>query len=62
MKTLSPSATTAKVVHGVEAAFQVHILGGEMVTLRLLQHLGLELRALKLKSKVLTCSKIFAKK
>ena len=38
IETLSPSATTAEVVHGVEAAFQVQIPGGETVPLRLLQH------------------------
>ena len=62
IETQSPSATTAEVVHGVEAAFQVQIPGGEPVTLPLLQHSGLELRALKLKSKLLTCSKSFAEK
>ena len=55
IETLSPSATTAEVVHGVEAAFDVLIPGGETVTLRLLQHTGMELRDLKLKSKLLTC-------
>ena len=62
IETLSPSATTAEVVYGVEAAFDVLIPGGETVTLRLLQHSGLELRALKLKSKLLPCSQSFAEK
>ena len=50
IETLSPSASKPEVVHGLEAAFQVAVPGGERVTLRLLQHTGLELRALKLKS------------
>ena len=62
LETLSASATKAETVHGLEAAFQVQIPGGETVTLRLLQHSGLELRAHKLKSKILTCSKKFASK
>ena len=62
IKTSSPNATKPEVVHGLEAAFQVIVPGGETVTLRLLQHTGLELRALKLKCKVLTCSEEFANK
>ena len=62
IETLSPSATTAEVVHGVEGAFDVLIAGGETVTLRLLKHTGMELRDLKLKSKLLTCSQSFAEK
>ena len=60
IETLSPSASKPEVVYGLEAAFQVVVLGGEIVTLRLLQHTRLELRALKLKSKILTCSKEIA--
>ena len=56
IKTLSPSASKPEVFHGVKDALQVVVLGGETVTLRLLQHTGLELRALKLMSKILTCS------
>ena len=36
--------------------------GGEMVTLRLLQHIGLALRDIKLKRKLLTSSENFANK
>ena len=50
LETLSTSATKAEIVHGLEAAFQVQVPGGETVTLRLLQHSGLEIRADKLKS------------
>ena len=62
LETLSASAVKAETVHGLEAAFQVQVPGGECVTLRMLQHSGLELRAHKLKSKILTCSKEFASK
>ena len=62
LETLSPSATKAEIVHGLEAAFQVQILGGETVTLRLIHHFGLEIRAFKLKSKILTYSEKFANK
>ena len=62
IETLSPSASEPEVVHGLEAAFQVVVPGGETVTLRLLQHTGLEFQALKLKSKILTFSKEFANK
>ena len=62
IETLSPNATKPEVVHGLEAPFQVQIPEGETVTLRLLQHSGLELRALKLKSKILTCSEGLANK
>ena len=62
LETLYASATKAETVHGLEAAFQVQVPGGETVTLRLLQHSGLELRAHKLKSKLLTCSEKFASK
>ena len=37
-------------------------LGGETVTLRLLQHSGLEIQTLKLKSKILTCREKLANK
>ena len=60
--TLSPSASKPEGVHGVKAAFQVAVPGGEMVTLRLLQHTGLEMRQMKLKSNLLTCSENFANK
>ena len=43
IETLSPSATKPEIVHGLEAAFQVPTARGEAVTLRLLQHSGLEL-------------------
>ena len=56
IETLSPSASKPEVVHGVKDALQVVVPGGETVTLRLLQHTGLELRLLKLKSKIPTCS------
>ena len=59
---LSPSATKPEVVHGVDAVFQVAVPGGEMVTLSLLQHTGLENRQMKLKPKLLTCSSEFAEK
>ena len=62
LETLSASATQAETVHGLEAAFQVQVPEGETVTLRLLQHAGLELRGHKLKSKILTCSTKFASK
>ena len=62
IETLYPSATTTEVVHGVEAAFDVLIPGGETVTLRLLQHTGMELRDLKLKNKLLTYSQSFAER
>ena len=62
LETLSASATQAETVHGSEAGFQVQILEGETVTLRLLQHAGLELQGHKLKSKILTCSTKFANK
>ena len=62
IETLSPSATKPEVVHGVEAIFQVAVPGGEMVTLSLLQHTGLENRQIKLKPKLLTCSSEFAEK
>ena len=62
LETLSASAVKAETVHGLEAAFQVQVPGGECVTLRMLQHSGLEIRAHKLKSKILTCSREFASK
>ena len=62
IETLSLSATKPEIVHGLEAPFQLQIPGGEAVTLCLLQHSGLELRALKFKSKILTCSEKFANK
>ena len=54
LETLSASATKAETVNGLEAGFMVQVPGGETVTLRLLQHSGLELRAHQLKSKLLT--------
>ena len=60
IETLSLSASKPEVVHGLEAAFQVVVPGGETVTLRHLQHTGMELQVLKLKSKILTSSKEFA--
>ena len=42
IETLSPSVSKPEVVHGLEAAFQVVVPGGDTVTLRLLQHTGLE--------------------
>ena len=62
IETLSPSASKPEVLNGVEAAFQVAVPGGEMVTLRLLQHTRLEMRQMKLKSNLLTCSENFANK
>ena len=62
IETLSPSASKPEVVHGVEAVFQVAVPSGEMVTLSLLQHTGLEMRQMKLKSKLLTCSENLANK
>ena len=60
--TLSPSATKPEVLHGLEAAFQVIVPGGDRVNLHLLHHPGLQLQALKLKSKILTSSEEFANK
>ena len=57
LETLSASATQAETVNSLEASFLVQVPGGELVSLRLLQHTGLELRAHQLKSKILTCSK-----
>ena len=62
IETLSPSATKPEVVHGIETAFQVAIPEGEVIKLNLLQHTGLQIRNMKLKSKLLTCSKAFSKK
>ena len=63
LETLSPSATQPEVVHGVEATFDVAIPGtNTLVQLSLLQHEGLQLRNMKLKAKLLTCSKQFTVK
>ena len=62
LETLSASATQAETVNGLEASFQVQVPGGDLVSLRLLQHSGLQLRSHQLKSKILTCSKKFANK
>ena len=62
LETLSASATQAETVNGLEASFQVQVPGGDLVSLRLLQHSGLQLRAHQLKRKFLTCSKKFANK
>ena len=56
LETLSASATQAETVNGLEASFQVQVPGGDLVSLRLLQHSGLQLRAHQLKRKCLTCS------
>ena len=43
LETLSASATQAETVNSLEASFLVQVPGGELVSLRLLQHSGLEL-------------------
>ena len=62
IETLISTAAKPEVVQGVEAVFQVAIPGGEVVLLNLMQHSGLATRNMKLKPKLLTCSRGFAQK